>query len=172
MRNWLIGVIVVGAAVAAALSEVCVFRMVTPPDASSAVLGGLWVAMPFLAAVGLAFLVRRHRAALVTLLVCLAGAAVVGVSLLDASATAHEVSRQQAATAVLPGEDPSHGPAAMRKSGADLGEAATGVFGILLVVVLPPVQLAALVIPVAVAWGVSALGRRSELSEAGRPSAT
>ena len=160
MRPWLVWLIVVGSAVAVTLSEVCVFRMVTPPDPSSAILGGVWVAMPYLAAVGLALLVRRHRAALVTLLVCLAGAAVVGVYLLDASATAHEVSRQQVATAVLPGEDPSHGPAGMRKSGAEMGEAVTGVFAILLVVVLPPVQLAAVMIPAAIAWGVSALARQ------------
>jgi hypothetical protein len=134
--------------------------MVNPPDPSSALLGGLWVAMPHLAAAGLAYLGRRHPAALVTLLVCLVGAAVVGVFLLDASATAHEESRRQVATAVLPGEDPNSGPAGMRKSGAETGEAATGAFAILLVVVLPPVQLAAVVIPAAIAWGVSALARR------------
>jgi uncharacterized membrane protein YeiB len=160
VRPWFIWVIVVGSAVAATLSEVCVFRMVAPPDASSAVLGGLWVAMPYLAAVGLAFLIRRHPAALITLLVALVLAAVVGVFLLDASATAREDARRQAATAVLPGEDPSHGPGGMRKAGADMGEAVTGVFSILLVVVLPPMQLAAVVLPAAVAWGVSALARR------------
>ena len=161
MRAWLIWFIVVGSAAAGALSELYLFRMVTPPDASSAALGGLWVAMPYLAAVGLAFLARRHQAALITLLIVVLLAGIVGVSLLEASATAHEESRRQSATAVMPGEDPNSGPAAMRKSGAEMGEAITGVFAILLVVVLPPVQLAGVVIPGSVAWVISAAVRRA-----------
>src|SRR5690242_16809749 len=102
VMRWLVGLVVLGSAVAGALSEVLLFRMFEPPDATAAVLVGAWVALPFLAAAGMALIVRRHPAALVTLLVALLVAGKVGVSLLDASATQYEVARQQAATAVGP----------------------------------------------------------------------
>jgi multisubunit Na+/H+ antiporter MnhG subunit len=162
MRLGLVGLIVAGAGVAAALSELFVFRMVRPPDATAAALGGLWVAMPYLAAAGLAVLFRRHAAALVVLLVALLLAAPVGLSLLNASAARQEVAEQQARDAVRPGEDPDHGPAGMRRAGADLGAAVGGAFSILLVVVLPPAQFAAVLIPTVIAYGVSALLRGRE----------
>src|SRR5436853_493827 len=71
---------------------------------------GLWVAMAYLAAAGLAVLFRRHAAALVVLLVALLIVASVGLSLLSASATQQEVAEQQVSDAVQPGEDPHHGP--------------------------------------------------------------
>jgi hypothetical protein len=47
----------------------------------------------------------------------------------------------------------------MRKAGAEAGAAISGVFSILLLVVVPPIQLAAVVIPTAVGYGISALVR-------------
>ena len=157
MRPGLVGLIVIGAGIAAALSEILLFRMVRPPDATSAVLGGLWVALPYLAAAGLAVLLRRHAAALVVLLVALLIAAPVGLSLLNASATQQQTAEQQVRDAVQPGEDPEHGPAGMRKAGADMGAAVSSVFSILFAVVIPPVQLAAVLIPALIAFGVSVL---------------
>jgi multisubunit Na+/H+ antiporter MnhG subunit len=162
MRPWLLGAVLLGSAVAGILTEVILFRMVRPPDATAAVLGGLWVAMPYVAAAGLAVLFRRHAAALVVLLVALLIAAPVRLSLLNASATQQETAEQKVRDAVQPGEDPDHGPGGMRKAGADMGAAVSGVFSILLAVVLPPVQLAAVLIPTVIAYGVSALLRDRE----------
>jgi hypothetical protein len=68
MRPWLTGAVLLGSAVAGILTAVILFRMVCPPDATSAVLSGRWVAMPYLGAAGLAVQLRRHAAALVVLL--------------------------------------------------------------------------------------------------------
>jgi hypothetical protein len=155
VRAWLVGAIVLTAAVAAVLTEMHVLRMARPPDATAAVLGGGWVALPYLVAAGLAIAVRRHAHALVALLVTLLAAAVVGVFLFDTSATAMETARRQAATAVLPGEDPSSGGAGMRKAGADAGVTITGVFSILVAVVVPPAQLAAILVAAGVGAFVS-----------------
>jgi hypothetical protein len=160
MRPWLVGAIVLGSAVAGTLTELIVFRMVRPPDSTAAILGALWVAMPYLAAAGLAVLFRRHTAALIALLIALLVAAPVGMFLFDASATQQEIARRQAENAVLPGEDPAHGPAAMRKAGADMGVAAGGVFSILLAVMLPPLQLAAVAVAAGIGYGVGACLRR------------
>jgi multisubunit Na+/H+ antiporter MnhG subunit len=162
MRPWLIGAVLLGSVVAGTLSEIILFRMVQPPDATAAVLGGLWVAMPYLAAAVLAGLLRRHTAALVVLLIALLLVAPVGLWLLNASATQQEVVEQQVRDAVQPGEDPDHGPAAMRKAGADMGAFVGGAFGILLVLVLPPAQLAAVLFPTVIAYGVSVLTRGRE----------
>jgi hypothetical protein len=153
--RWLVSFVVLGSVVAGTLSDVMLFRMFVPPDAVAAFLVGSWVALPFLVAAGMAFIVRRHPAALITLLVTLLIAGGVGVSLLDASATRHEAARQEAATAVQPGEDPDHGPAAMRKAGADMGVFFGGAFAIALVFVVPPVQLVGIVIPAGIAFGIS-----------------
>ena len=61
MRQGVIGLIVAGSVIAAGLTELIVFRMVSPPDASAALLGGLWLAMPYLVAVMLAVMFRRQR---------------------------------------------------------------------------------------------------------------
>src|SRR5215217_7113356 len=105
MRPGLVGLIVIGAGIGAALTEVIVFRMVTPPDEASALLGGLWVAMPYLTTAGLALLVRRHHAPLIVLLVALLIAAGVGVPMFSNAATQQAISEQQVKTAVQPGED-------------------------------------------------------------------
>jgi hypothetical protein len=161
MRPGLAGLIVVGAAIAAAVTEVIVFRVVNPPDGASALLGGLWVAMPYLAAAGLALLVRRHHAALITLLVALLVAAGVGLPLLGNAATQQAAAERQVQTAVQPGEDPHSGPAAMRKSGAEIGQSITSVFSVLLAVFVPPIQLGVVLVPTVIAWAVSALRRGS-----------
>jgi hypothetical protein len=160
MRPWLVGAIVLGSAVAGTLTVLIVFRMVRPPDATAATLGALWVAMPYLAAAGLAVLRRRHTGALIALLIALLVAGLVGVSLFDSAATQQEIARKQAENAVLPGEDPQHGPAAMRRAGAEMGVAVGGVFSITLAVVLPPLQLAAVAIAAGIGYGVSAWLRR------------
>lgn len=69
--------------------------------------------------------------------------------------------------AVQPGEDPTRGAAAMRKTGAEAGAAIRGAFSILMVLVVPPAQLAAVAIPTAIASAVSALRRRRVAPETG-----
>jgi F0F1-type ATP synthase assembly protein I len=168
MRPGLIGAVLLGSAVACALSEIIVFQATSPPDVTAAVLGGLWIAMPYLVAVGLAVLFRRHAATLAVLLIALVIAAPTGVSLLHASAAQQEVSKEQVRNAVQPGEDPDHGPAAMRKAGAEMGAAFGWGFSILLAVILPPIQLVAVLIPTLLAYGIAALFRRQQKAEAGR----
>jgi hypothetical protein len=160
MRQVLAWAIVVGSAVAAALSEVLLFQMFSPPDAVAALLGGLWVAMPFLGTAGMALLVRRDAAALSVMLAALIVAGSVGVSILNSSAEQYAQSRQEVRDAVGPGEDPSHGPGGKRKAGAEMGAAITTAFSIAVVGFVPPVQFAAVVIPTLIAYGVSALCRR------------
>jgi hypothetical protein len=167
MRPGLIGAVLLGSAVACALSEIIVFRATSPPDTTAAVLGGLWIAMPYLAAVGLALLFRRHTAPLVVLVIALFIAAPIGLSLLHASAAQQEVSKEEVRNAVQPGEDPDHGPAAMRKAGAEMGAGFGWGFSILLAVILPPIQLAAVFIPTLLAYGISALVRLRQKAEAG-----
>jgi hypothetical protein len=162
MRQGLVWAILIGSAVAAVLSEVMLFRMFDPPDAVAALLGGAWVGMPFLGTAGLAMLVRRSPAALAVMLVALLGAGFVGVSVLKSSADQQAESRQQVRDAVQPGEDPSHGPAAKRQAGAEMGATISSAFAIAAVVFVPPVQLAAVVIPTLIGYGVSALFRRRE----------
>jgi hypothetical protein len=52
----------------------------------------------------------------------------------------------------------------MRKANADAGVVVGGFFSILLVVVLPPIQLAALTIPTVIGYGLSVLFRRKEVN--------
>ena len=140
MRQSLVWAVLIVSAAACALSEVIVFQSTSPPDATAAALGGLWIAMPFLAAAGLAVLIRRHTAALVTLLIALLVAAPVGLFLLNAAAAQQEVAQQQA-------------------------RAWGGLFSILLAVWIPPLQFAALLLPTLIAYGVSAAPRRPQQAE-------
>jgi hypothetical protein len=165
MRKGLVGLIVIGTAIAAALTELILFRIVRPPDETSALLGGLWVALPYLATAGLALLLHRRPATLIVLLIGFLIAAGFGLSLLGNAATQQAIAEQNVKTAVLPGEGPNRGPAGMRKSGAEVGAAITGVFSILLLVVVPPAQLAVVVIPTAIGYGVSALARTRRMDE-------
>ncbi len=43
MGPWLRGAVLLGSAVSGLLTELILFRLVHPPDATSAVLGGLWI---------------------------------------------------------------------------------------------------------------------------------
>ncbi len=160
MRPWLIGAIVLGAVTAGTLTELIILRMANMPDATAISLGTLWINMPYLAAIGLAVLFRRKNAILIVLFVCVLIVSFVGVSLFDASATQQEIARKQADNAILPGEDPNHGPAGMRKANADAGVFIGGFFTILLAVTLPPLQLAAVTIPTVIGYGLSVLLRR------------
>jgi hypothetical protein len=159
MRMGLVGLIVIGAAIATVLTELLLLGMVSPPDEAWAFLGGLWVALPYLATAGLALLLRRRPVMLLVLLSAVLIVAWFGLSLLGHAATQQVIAEQKVKKAVLPGEDPNKGPAAMRKSGAELEAFFTTGFSILLLLVVPAIQLALVVIPTAVAYGVSALAR-------------
>jgi hypothetical protein len=159
MRAGLVGVIVVGSGIAAAVSELFLLRIVQPPYDASALLGGLWVAMPYLASVALALLMRRHYTPQLVLLVAFLVATAAGLSFLGNAAAQRELSRYESVTAVFPGEDPTRGPAAMRKTSAEVNEAFTGVFSVLLLALVPPVQLALVLVPTLIARGVVALAR-------------
>ena len=115
-------------------------RAFSPPDSSAVGLLIVWLGGPFLLAVVLAVVLRRHRAALWTLLATVVLAGAVGTSVYDSVAGGVLQARREAETAVLPGEDPKSGPAAKRKTGADLGSFFADVFGIVVLVVVPPVQ--------------------------------
>jgi F0F1-type ATP synthase assembly protein I len=162
MQQWLAGSVLLASAVAGILSELFLFRVGRPPDEVAAVLGGLWIAMPYLAAVGMAALFRRSTPALVALLIALLITSGVGLSMYHASAKQQEAAEQQLRDAVQPGEDPDHGPAAKRKTGAEVGVAIGWAFSILLLVVLPPVQLAAMFLPTLITYGVAVMVREPE----------
>jgi hypothetical protein len=147
MPVWLLRVIFIAATAAGILSIFFVFSMVEPIDATAYVLGGLWLLMPYLAALILAVAVRRLTRTLMALLIALLVAASVGISLYHSSAAQYAIARNQVKTAVLPGENPNSGPGGMRKSGAEMGAAISGVFSILLAVVVPPSQLAVILVP-------------------------
>jgi hypothetical protein len=166
MQKRLVWAIIIGSAVAGAATEALVFRFARPPDATAAVLGGLWLAMPYLAAALLACLCRRLRTTLVVLAVLLALAAFVGISFTYSAVSQQAVADQQVKDAVQPGEDPNHGPAAMRKSGAEMGAAIGFGFLIVLAVVVPPVQTAVIAIPTII-LGVINRARQEHLRPAG-----
>src|SRR5262245_52245388 len=121
MRQGVISLIVAGAVIAAGLTELIVFRVVSPPDESAALLGGLWLAMPYLVAVMLAVMFRRQPVPLTVLLVTLVLSSAAGVSLFSNMVANQKAAELEVKNAVLPGEDPDHGPAAMRRSGAEIG---------------------------------------------------
>jgi len=159
MKPALTWLIIIGAGIAVALTEVIVFRMFQPPDEFSAILGGLWLAAPYLVTAGFALLFRKRLAPLIVLLVAFLIAAGVGVSMFNSSANQQAIANHQVETAVQPGEDPNAGPGGMRKSGAEMGAAISSVFSIALAVILPPIQIAVVVIPTLIGFGVSALMR-------------
>lgn len=165
MRQGLVWAILIGSAVAGILSEVMLFRMLSPPDAEAAFLAGAWIAMPFLGTMGMMMLIRRNNAALIVMLVALVLASFVGVSILNSAVEARIESQKQVREAVGPGEDPNSGPAGMRKTGADVGATISDVFSVAVVVFIPPLQLVAVVIPTLIGYGVSALVRRRQEPE-------
>src|SRR5262245_11219603 len=167
MRSALLTAIGIVAAVGSGLSLYFVFSMVNPPDSPAYILGSLWILMPYLPALLAAGLWRRYRGALIPLLVALALVTFVGVSFYQSSAAAHADARRQQETAVQPGEDPNSGPAAMRKSGADVGVFFSDVFSILFAVVIPPVQFVGVILPTLIVYAVSRrkVNRDAETSE-------
>jgi hypothetical protein len=164
MRLGLAGWIVIGACVATAISELILFLTFNPPR-EGVPLATLWVAMPYLATAGLALLLRRHHTALMVLLVSSVLAAGAGLSVLAKIGAANADAQQQVRDAVQPGEDPSSGGAGKRKAGAEIGADITWLFSVLLLVVVPPVQLAMVVIPTVIGYVVSAVSRRNEPPE-------
>ncbi len=159
VRRTLIWVTLLTAAVAAAVSVLIVNRAFPPPDASAAALGVAWLAGPYLLAVVLALVLRRRPAALWALVVTVALAGAVGASLYDGAVSGVIETRHQAETAVLPGEDPNHGPGGMRKAGADFGAFVAEVFGVAVLVVVPPAQVLAVAVAGGIGFALSAWGR-------------
>lgn len=155
MRTSLTALIIVGSVVAAVVTEFLVYGAVQPPDAMSAFLGGVWLAAPYLLAIVLALLFGPRTGPLIVLLVTLVVAASVGLSLFGKAASEQANARTQVKNAVLPGEDPTRGPAAMRKTGAELGADIGWGFMILLAVMVPPVQLGLIVVPSVVAFAIA-----------------
>jgi hypothetical protein len=139
----------------AAVAVVIVGHVFPPPDATAAALGVAWLGGPYLLAAGLAVLLRRRAAVLVALLVTVALAGTVGAMFYDGVAGGVAEARRQAETAVLPGEDPPRAPAAMRKSGADLGQFFAEAFGVVVLAVVPPVQALAVALAGGVGYAVS-----------------
>jgi phosphotransferase system glucose/maltose/N-acetylglucosamine-specific IIC component len=155
----------IGSAVAAVLT---LLPVVDPPDTTAATLGVIWIGLPSLLAIGLAVLGCRRRGLLVALLMALALTAVPGLYLYGQVVTEVSTARQEAATAVQPGEDPDRGPAGMRKAGADMGVFVTDGISLFVLAIVPPAQL----VVVAIAAGVGALvsHTRANGSDSGRPS--
>jgi hypothetical protein len=151
----LVWAVVLASLVSAALAVLFVSRAFVPPDSSATGLLILWLGGPFLLAVVLAVVLRRHRAALWTLLAAVVLTGAVGASVYDSVASGVLQARRDAETAVLPGEDPTRGAAAMRKSGADLGSFFADVFGVAVLVVIPPVQVLAVAAAAGVGYAVS-----------------
>ena len=69
MRLSLAQAIMIGAAVAAVLTEICLLRLVGPAGMKVVLLAGLWLATPYLVTPQLVHVFRRHRLALVGLAV-------------------------------------------------------------------------------------------------------
>jgi hypothetical protein len=166
MYQRLVFAIVLGSVVAPAITEFLVFRYAHPPDTEAAFLGGLWLAMPYILAVLLAIIFRRQRTTLIVLAVLLALAAFVGISFTQSAVSQQIVADQQVKDAVQPGEDPSHGPAAMRKSGAEMGAAIGLGFMIVLAVVVPPFQAGVIAIPTVIV-GIVVHARQKHLRQTG-----
>jgi hypothetical protein len=169
MRFGLAGLIVVGAAFAAIATEVIAFGMLRPPDMAAAFLGGAWLAAPYLVALLLALVLHNRAVPLLVLLIAFLLAAVVGLSLFGKAAVTRAELDEQLRTAVQPGEDPSHGPAAMRKNGAEIGAAIGWGFSVLEAVVVPPVQLVIVIVPTLIAFCVSVLGSEKRRAIVGKP---
>jgi hypothetical protein len=96
----------------------------------------------------------------------LAIAAFVGISFTYSGVSQQRVADQQVKDAVQPGEDPNHGPAAMRNSGAEMGAAIGSGLVTVLAVAIPPVQTAVIAIPT-IFVGVLYRVRRAHLRQTG-----
>lgn len=143
------------ALVSTALAVLFVSRAFPPPDSSAAALAVGWLGGPYLLAVVLAVVLRRHPTALWALLATVVLAGLIGAVLCAEIADTVVAARREAETAVLPGEDPDRGPGGMRKTGADLGSFVTDVFGVVVLVVVPPVQALAVAVAAGVGYTLS-----------------
>ncbi len=159
MRRPLLWATLLIALASAALAVVFVSRAFPPPDASAAAMGVAWLGGPFLLAAVLAVVLRRRSTALGVLLGVVALAGTVGAVFYAGVADGVVEARRQVETAVLPGEDPNSGPAAMRKTGADAGAFFSQLFGVAVLVVVPPVQAFAVALAGGVGYAASVWGR-------------
>jgi hypothetical protein len=167
MRSTMTWLIVVGAVVATAVTEFLVFGTVQRPDGGITALAGLWLAAPYLAAIGLALLLRNRPVAQIVLLVAFVIAAGIGLTLFGNAAINSADAEEQLRTAVQPGEDPSSGPGAKRKAGAEIGTDITWGVAVALAAFVPPIQFAVVVIPTLIGWGVVALRKEQVVSQPG-----
>jgi hypothetical protein len=151
----LLWAVLLAALVATALAVLFVSRAFPPPDSTAAALGVGWLGGPYLLAVVLAVVLRRHPTALWVLLATVVLAGAVGAVLCAEVADAVVTARREAEAAVLPGEDPSRGAAGKRKAGADLGSFVADVFGVAVLVVIPPVQALAVASAAGVGYALS-----------------
>jgi hypothetical protein len=159
VRRSLVWAILLAALVSAALAITFVLRAFQPPDPSAAALAMAWLGGPFLLAAVLAALLRRHPAVLIALLTVVVLSGAVGATLFAEVADAVVTARRQVETAVLPGEDPTRGPAAMRKSGADIGSDITQLFALTVGLVVPPVQVVAVALTAGIGYTLSVWSR-------------
>jgi hypothetical protein len=156
VQRLLLWATLLAALVSTVFAVLFVSRAFPPPDSTAAALGVAWLGGPFLLAVILAVILRRHSAALWALLVTVALAGTVGAVLYDSVASGALKARREAETAVLPGEDPHSGPGGMRKAGADFGAFVTDVVGVAVLVVVPPVQALAVAAAAGIGYALSA----------------
>ena len=166
MRRGLFLVTVIGSAVAAVATEAILTRLLHQVDGSLAMLACAWAGLPYILAALLAYVRRTRTAQLAAVLVALALSAFVGLSLFGNALVMTEKSDRDVSHAVLPGEDPSHGPAAMRKTGADAGQAIGRVVSAGLIALVPLAQLLVIAVASIAGYIVSAVTRRSPSSSA------
>jgi hypothetical protein len=167
MRFGAVRLILLVSAVAGMISELIMIGTGRPPDVATALLGGLWVAMPYLAAGGLALLFRGRPTPLTALLVALIVAVAIGLPILGNAAVQQAAAEHDAMTAVLPGEDPSRGPAAVRRSGAEASASITWLLSALSLTLVPPVQLGVVLIAPALGYVSARTSSRPTRTKAG-----
>ena len=148
MRQWLVGAILLAIVIAATLSEIFLFRMFHPENASEGIIAAAWVALPYLVAAVLVGLVRRSQATLIVLLCCLLTASAIGIPILNNVATQQVALEQDARDAEQPGNKARNG-----WEGFSLFFG--GIFAIAAVLILVPVQVAAILFPTVIAYGVA-----------------
>ena len=152
----------IASAIATTIAAFLVIRAFPPPDSTAVVLGLAWVGGPFFLASVLALAFSRWRPVTLALLTAVALAGVAGTAIYLWVSFEVTSARQEVATAVLPGEDPSRGPAAMRKSGAEMGSFLTDLFGVAALVVVPPLQVLSVIVATGIGFALSARNSQRE----------
>src|SRR5262245_34387519 len=161
MRQWLVGAILFVAVIGLSLTQILLGRMSTPGEAvSSLLIGALWVALPYLVAAGLAWLLRQYTAVLIVLLCSLLVAGALGISELG-----------EAALHVERAEEERKAWDAARKGvidiGPGLGVAFARAHAIGLAIYMIPLQLAAILTPTVLVYAVVLNRRYREALAAG-----